>query len=223
MKRVKVDLFGKRGQRTTEVTPQGFPTRPVNTGNSEPATITPNPKTPSELRTEQVTAVIPAYTEAYSNNRDRLLTFLSKGFGKNLSQGVILHELGNALETEYAPRKAMTAPQWYAWISDLHTPDYSSVDWIASLQTRIYRKYEDLRPPRPFTEPEGKIKVYIVDGESPGVDMLIYGYPNEHKRRELIELKWRNYASKYNCTLRIETPTKEYFITADEPEKTEVA
>ena len=37
MKRVKVDLYGKLGQRITEGIPRGFPTRPVSRGRSTPA------------------------------------------------------------------------------------------------------------------------------------------------------------------------------------------
>ena len=66
MVRVKVDLFGKRGHTQTEVTPQGFPTRRIRTGSSDSTEllhITPNPLTPSEIRKEQVKAIIPAYKE----------------------------------------------------------------------------------------------------------------------------------------------------------------
>ena len=153
MKRIQVDLYGKRGHRQTEVTPQGFPTRHISTGipSSEPPTITPELKTDTELQAEQVKAVMSAFNEAWRNNRDRLIKFLLQGFGNNLSAGSVLHALGNALETTYAPRTAMTPQMWAAFTADLQAKDYSSVDWIASLQTRIYRKYEDLRPRNRFT------------------------------------------------------------------------
>ena len=55
MARVKVTLHGTQGRRTTEVTPQGFPTRHVRTGIPEPTpppTITPELKTPKEIEAE---------------------------------------------------------------------------------------------------------------------------------------------------------------------------
>ena len=215
MKRVKVDLFGKRGQRTTEVTSQGFPTRHVSTGNPEPQPlqITPNPLTPAE----QVKAVIPAYKEAWKNNRPRLISYLTAGFHGNLSEGVTLHALGTALETTYAPRKAMTAAQWHSWINDLQTENYDSIQWLANLQTRIYRKYEDLRPPRPLVEieTEGKIPVFLCDAEDG--DLLIYAYEELPDNYEYV---WRRYCRRYNCTVRIETPT-ETFTISNEPEQSE--
>ena len=217
MQRVKVDLFGKRGQRTTEVTSQGFPTRHVSTGNPEPQPlqITPNPLTPAE----QVKAVIPAYKEAWKNNRPRLISYLTAGFHGNLSEGVTLHALGTALETQYAPRKAMTAPQWHAWINDLKAENYNSVDWLKTLKNQLYRKYEDLRPPRPHTDPTGDIRVYLLDAEDG--ELLIYAYPDELP--ENYEYIWRRYCRRYRCTVRIETPTETFTITADQTEHSEVA
>ena len=214
MTRVKVDLYGKRGYRQTEVTPE-TPSRfgQVAPQPTEPATITPNPITPIE-------AVIPAYKEAWTENRDRLLAYLTIGFHGNLSDGVTLHELGTALEIQYAPRKAMNADQWHAWIGDLQTEDYNSVDWIKALKTKIYRKYEDLRPPHPHTDPEGDIKVYLLDVEDG--ELLIYAY-DEPRHRELLEFKWERYCHQYRCSVRIETPTETFTITADQTEHSEVA
>ena len=224
--RVKVDLFGQ-DHRTTEVTPQGFPTRhvsrpapertaPAEQTSTESAAITPNPPTPAE----QVKAVLPAFNKAYKENRTRLIAYLTAGFHNNMSEGVALHELGTALETTYAPRKAMTPAQWKALTADLQIQDFESVDWIASLQTRISRKYEDLRPPTPFTEPQGDIKVYLLDADDG--ELLIYAYPDELP--DNYEYVWKRYVRKYNCTVRIETPTASPITISNEPaEQTEVA
>ena len=101
-KQVKVNLFGKRGQRTAEVTPQGFPTRHVRTGKpakTEPLTIAPNP-TPAP----KPDPVLPAFTAAWKANRQRLIDFLSADYApKDVSEGVIMHELAEAITAEYAP------------------------------------------------------------------------------------------------------------------------
>ena len=206
------------------MTQQGFPTRhvrtPERTHQSEPhpsesAAITPNPQTPAE----QIQAVMPAFNKAYKENRPRLISFLTQGFHNNLSEGVALRELGTALETTYAPRKAMTPAQWQAFTKDLQAQDFDSIDWIASLQKRIYRKYEDMRPPRPFTEPQGDIKVYLLDTDG---ELLIYAYPDELP--DNFKYVWRKYCQRYNCTVKIETPTASPItISNEQTEQTEVA
>ena len=209
MARVKVRLHGKQGMRTTEVTPQGFPTRHIRTGNSDPTpkfTITPELKTPTEQQSEQVTAIMPAYKEAYTENRDRLIAYLTQGFFGNLSDGIVLSELGTAIKSEYAPRNAMSPAQYTSLIADLTTEDYDTVAWIQALRQYIWRTNERRRPPRPLIEPRGKYKVYLIDGESPGVDLLISAYDPEHlPRQEVLIYKYQRYCNRYNCAVRIET------------------
>ena len=214
MKRVKVDLFGKRGHTQTEVTPQGFPTRHIRTGNSDPTpklTITPELETPAEQQAEQVTAIMPAYKEAYIKNRDRLIAYLTQGFFGNLSDGIVLLELGSAIKSEYAPKNAMSPAQWTALIADLTTEDYDTVAWIQALRQYIWCTNEHRRPPRPLIEPTGKYKVYLIDGESPGVDMLINSY-EELPRKEILEYRWQRYCNRYNVSVRVHTETEPLYI-----------
>ena len=214
MKRVKVDLFGKRGHTQTEVTPQGFPTRHIRTGNSDPTpkfTITPELKTPAEQQSEQVTAIMPAYKEAYTENRDCLIAYLTQGFFGNLSDGIVLSELGTAIKSEYAPRNAMSPAQYTSLIADLTTEDYDTVAWIQELRQYIWRTNEHRRPPRPLIEPTGKYKVYLIDGESLGVDMLINSY-EKLPRQEIWEYRWQGYCNRYNCAVRVETETEPIYI-----------
>ena len=210
MARVKVDLFGKRGHTQTEVTPQGFPTRHIRTGSpdpTEPLHITPNPPTPAE----QVKAVIPAYKEAWNFNRDRLIQYLTQGFFGNLSDGIVLSELGTAIKSKYAPRNVMSPAQYTSLIADLTTEDYDTVAWIQALRQYIWRTNEHRRPPRPLIEPTGKFKVYLIDGESPGVDMLINSY-EKLPRQEIWEYRWQGYCNRYNCAVRVETETEPIYI-----------
>ena len=214
MKRVKVDLFGKRGHTQTEVTPQGFPTRHIRTGSpdsTELLHITPNPLTPSEIREEQVKAIIPAYKEAWNSNKDRLIQYLTQGFSGNLSDGIVLSELGTAIKSKYASRNDMTPAMYTSLIADLTTENYDSVAWLQELRQRIWKSNERRRPPRPLIEPTGKYKVYLIDGESPGVDMLINSY-EELPRKEILEYRWQRYCNRYNCAVRVETETEPVYI-----------
>ena len=155
---IKVDLFGKAGHRDTEVTPQGFPTRHVRTRTghlptTEPATITPNPVIPSP-QTEKPAPVLPAFTAAYQENRQRLINFLSQDYApRDLSDGVILHELGEAITAEYAPRTEMTPAQWTALTADLQLDKWNYPHWISALQRKINLKYEGRRS-KPITFPD---------------------------------------------------------------------
>ena len=214
MKRVKVRLHGKQGMRATEVTPQGFPTRHICTGNPKPSDslqITSELKTPVELQAQQVKAVIPVYKEAYTENRQRLIDYLTQGFHGNLSDGIVLSELGQATKSEYASRTAMTPAQWTTLIADLTTDNYDSVCWLQELRQYIWRTNERRRPSRPLIEPTGKFKVYLIDGESPGVDMLINSY-EELPRQEILEYRWQGYCNRYNCAVRVETETEPIYI-----------
>ena len=216
--KVKVNLYGRNGHQQSEVTQQGFPTRhvrtPERTHQSEPhpsesAAITPNPPTPAE----QIQAVMQAFNKAYKENRPRLIAYLTQGF-YGMSEGVALHAFGDAVTEQYNTRKAMTPAQWQAFTKDLQAQDFDSVDWIASLQTRIYRKYEDMRPPTPFTEPQGDIKVFLIDADDG--ELLIYAYPE--KLPDNYKYVWQRYARKYNCTVRIETPTENLTFTNEQTE-----
>ena len=104
--------------------------------------ITPDIPTP----TEQIAAVMPAWSEAWDDNRDRLIAWLSEDL--TLSEGVVLNMLGTAIENQYAPRASMSAGQWVCLTSDLTTDNYFNVVWMRELRTRISRKYEDRRKPR---------------------------------------------------------------------------
>ena len=211
MKRVKVDLFGKRGHTQTEVTPQGFPTRHIRTGNSdptEPLHITPNPPTPAE----QVKAVIPTYKEAWNFNRDRLIQYLTQGFFGNLSDGIVLSELGTAIKSKYASRNAMTPAMYTSLIADLTTENYDSVAWLQELRQRIWKSNERRRPPRPLIEPTGKYPVFLIEGESAGVDLLIGAYTPPNPRQEILIFQYQRYCNRYNCSLRIETETEPIYI-----------
>ena len=70
MARVKVELYGKRGHRKTDIQPDRRFTNPrfgqVAPAPTPPATITPELKTSAELQAEQVTAVMPAFNTAYT-------------------------------------------------------------------------------------------------------------------------------------------------------------
>ncbi len=167
---VTVDLFGKRGHRQTEVDSRGgMPTRHVRTREqhqSEPATITPNPPAPTPG------PVLPAFNKAWKKNRRRVLDFLGEGFYGNISDGALLHELGSAIETEYAPRKAMTPQQWKDLTADLQAEKWSWGDWLHRLEQHIWQKFDGYRyahlQPYPEFKPTGEpnpngelAKVYV--------------------------------------------------------------
>ena len=216
-----VKLHGTHGTRTVQIEPDQRFTTPrfgkIVPPKSESAAITPNPPTSEELQAEATQAVVPAFTQAYAENRPRLIAYLTAGFHNNMSEGVALHEFADAVETQYAPRKIMTPDQWRAFTEDLQAEDYNSVDWIASLQTRLYRKYEDMRPPTPLVEPQGAIKVYLCDPQDS--DMLIYAYDELPDNYQHV---WQRYARKYNCPVRIETEAGTITINSGQAE-TEVA
>ena len=112
----------------------------------------PKLKTPAEQQAEQVTAIMPAYKEAYTENRDRLIAYLTQGFFGNLSDGIVLSELGTAIKSEYAPRNAMSPAQYTSLIADLTTEDYDTVAWIQALRQYIWRTNEHRRPSRPLID-----------------------------------------------------------------------
>ena len=142
---IQVELHGANGTKTTAVTPKGFPTRHIKTGavkQTESVKITSDLPTPIE----QIAAVMPAWSEAWDDNRDRLIAWLSEDL--TLSEGVVLNMLGIAIENQYAPRKSMSAGQWVCLTSDLTTDNHFDVVWLRELKVKISRKYEDRRKPR---------------------------------------------------------------------------
>ena len=206
----RVKLYGRQGIRAVEIERDDRFTNPCfghAPAASEPLHITPNPPTPQE----QVKAIIPAYKEAYTENRDRLIAYLTQGFFGNLSDGIVLSELGSAIKSEYAPRNAMSPAQYTSLIADLTSEDYDKVSWIQALRQWIWKSNERRRPPRPLIEPEGKYKVYLIDGESPGVNMLINSY-EELPRKEVLEYRWQRYCNRYNVSVRVHTDTESLYI-----------
>ena len=98
------------------------------------------------IHIQPLTSAITDFNEAWHENRQRLLDYLRDDF--TLSDGVILHELGRAIETEYATRVEMTTAQWRSLTVDLRTPNYFHVGWMHMLKTRLSYKYQDHRKPR---------------------------------------------------------------------------
>lgn len=136
----KVRLFGANGERTVNITPKPFPTRHIKIGapaETPPLVITPDLPKPDP--------VLPAYQQAWTENRQRLIDFLADGFKGSLPDGSVMHEIGDAITAEYAPRKAMTADQWRALTADLLLPGWTDGHWIYDLQQHIWTKYEGLR------------------------------------------------------------------------------
>ncbi|RKU10822.1 hypothetical protein C6503_19240 [Candidatus Poribacteria bacterium] len=95
---------------------------------------------------QPLTATIGGFNESWRENRQRLLDYLRDDL--TLSDGVILHELGRAIETEYAARVEMTTTEWRSLTVDLRTPNYFHVAWMHTLRTRLSYKYQDHRTPR---------------------------------------------------------------------------
>ena len=198
-KKVKVELFGKAGHRETEVTQRGFTTRHVRTriGNrqsTESTAITHHPQT------ESPAPVLPAFTAAWKANRQRLIEFLSTDYEpRDLSEGVILHELGEAITVEYAPRAEMTSEQFSALTADFTAEKWDYTHWITALQRKINLKYEGRRS-KPitfpdFTPPESvdgdpvtvyfhrdrtKHKIWTGRKASKGFDCYCQAFANQH-------------------------------------------
>lgn len=139
---IEVALHGANGTKTTAVAPQPFPTRHISTDSPQP---TDSVKITSDLPTptEQIASVMPDWVEAWDDNRVRLIGWLSEDM--SLSEGVILKNLGTAIEEQYAPRSSMSAGQWVCLTEDMKADNYFDVVWLRELKTRISRKYEDRR------------------------------------------------------------------------------
>ena len=85
----------------------------------------------------------PAYFQkAWAENRLRVVQFLSQGFGNNLSEGVVLFELGNMISKIYAPRCNMTEWQWEQLTRDFSQQNWESPHWLEQLRQKVYFKYE---------------------------------------------------------------------------------
>ena len=95
---------------------------------------------------QPLTDTIAGFNEAWREHRQRLLDYLRDDL--TISDGVILHELGRAIETEYAARVEMTTAKWRSLTVDLRTPDYFHVAWMRTLRTHLSYKYQDHRTPR---------------------------------------------------------------------------
>ena len=195
--KVKVSLYGKQGHRQTEVDSRGgLPTRHIRTRTEQPTSKTTN-ITPKPVL-ETPAPVMPAFTTAYQTNRQRLIDFLSADYEpRDLSEGVILHELGEAITAEYAPRTEMTPEQWKALTADLTAEKWGYTHWITALQRKINLKYEGRRS-RPiqfpdFTPPAAEdgepVQVFyrrdrqkhlIFEGtKAPGFDCYVQSYCND--------------------------------------------
>lgn len=99
---------------------------------------------PTQIQTP--TDAIAGFNAAWTRNRQRVLDYLRDDL--TLSDGVILHGFGAAIETEYTARAEMTTAQWRSLTEDLRTPDYFHVPWMRTLKTRLSYKYQDHRKPR---------------------------------------------------------------------------
>ena len=99
----------------------------------------------------QLVDVKAAYDTIWQANKARVLDYLRDGFDGNLSEGVVLHELGVAIRTEYAPRELMTQAMWIGLCEDFVMSPWSDDHWLHQLRRHIYRKYEDKRPFRYIT------------------------------------------------------------------------
>ena len=147
MQRVKVELYGKDGHRKTEIKRDDRFQNPrfgrVATQPTESITITQDLPTPAELTAKALIR----FNNAWTANRSRAIQYLSEDL--DISEGVILSEFATAVETQYAPRTAITPAQWCSLARDLNAVRYFNVVWMRSLKMRISRKYEDRRIAKP--------------------------------------------------------------------------
>lgn len=103
-----------------------------------------NPPIPPEPITHN--DVTPDYFQkAWAKNRSRVIEFLSQGFSNNLSEGVVLSELGDMISKIYAPRCEMTEWQWQRLARDFSQRNWRSPHWLEQLRQKVYFKYEKRR------------------------------------------------------------------------------
>lgn len=89
---------------------------------------------------DPITDAIADFNVAWHRNRDRLLGFLRADL--EVSDGILLSELGVAISIRYNARAEMSVVEWHSLAVDLFL-EFSTVDWITDLQELIHRKYED--------------------------------------------------------------------------------
>ena len=191
--KVKVRLSGAAGTRIESITPKGFPTRHIRTGKPAempPLAITPNPK-----------PVLPAYNKAWNDNCQRVIDFLSYGFQGNISEGIVLFELGEAITKQYTPRKKMTPDQWRDLTADLQLSTWGYSHWIKALRTHIWRKFEDRR----YLNLKGSIVRVVREIHAPAE----MEYPErvlfEGKMAGDFEEKWQAYCDVHDVNIAIYT------------------
>ena len=197
-KNVKVNLFGAHGDREIDITPTGFPTRHVRTGNP--------PQTPRLAITPDLPKpkpVIPAFNTAWKANRQRVLDFLAYGFCGNLSESIVLFELGEATTAEYAQRKKMTAGQWRDLTADLQLSKWGYAHWIWDLREKIWRKYEDRR----YCNLMGGVVRVVYENPAPADDdyperVLFEGVPDSE-----FDETWQVYCDAQDVSVTIYTDT----------------
>ena len=103
-----------------------------------------NPPIPPEPITHD--AITPKnFQQAWTENRSRVIQFLSQGFGNNLSEGIVLSELGYYISVIYAPRCDMTEWQWQRLARDFSQRNWKSPHWLEQLRQKIWFKYEKRR------------------------------------------------------------------------------
>ena len=109
---------------------------------AEIRSITP-PISPEPITHNDPTPVY--FQEVWAENCLRVVQFLSQGFGNNLSEGVVLFELGDMISKIYAPRCDMTEWQWEQLTRDFSQPNWKSPHWLEQLRQKVYFKYEKRR------------------------------------------------------------------------------
>ena len=109
---------------------------------AEIRSITP-PISPEPITHNDTTPVY--FQEVWAENCLRVVQFLSQGFGNNLSEGVVLFELGDMISKIYAPRCDMTEWQWEQLTRDFSQQNWKSPHWLEQLRQKVYFKYEKRR------------------------------------------------------------------------------
>ena len=207
IRKVKVNLFGAHGDREVDITPAGFLTRHVRTGKPAQTprlVITPDLPKPKP--------VIPAFRKAWNENRQRVLDFLAYGFCGNLSEGIVLFELGEAITAEYAQRKKMAVEQWRDLTADLHLSKWGYSHWIRDLRAHIWCKYEDRR----YRSLMGGVVRVVYENHAPADDdsperVLFEGVPDSE-----FDATWQAYCDEQDVSITIYTDstgtTKRYIM-----------
>ena len=101
------------------------------------------PISPEPITHDSVTPK--AFSDIWVENRSRVIQFLSQGFSNNLSEGIVLEELGYYISVIYAPRRDMTEWQWKSLTKDFSQSNWKSPHWLEALRQKIWFKYEKRR------------------------------------------------------------------------------